>query len=739
VTVDTEPTVVAAGSARHNAHRFDATVRLAKSVSRGEVVFFIGSGFSIDSEGNSAVRLVGRLLAGILAMDTVLSEETANDSAVVASESPEDAARRRRDECATLDGLRQVFGLEGAERKANAPREPARCMTESNLRLLAREYYNFNEWAVSILTVLSGRLLGLEKERRDLAAQRMERLGTYLLELVGNPVPLDNIHWGSLDAFASDAARGKALFLDIMGFANPAVMAGEPAAKSIEEVARSYDGRLRPRHEALARLAREGVAASIVTTNYDLLIEGAYRLSGFVPRDVQMPEEVPLAATPGFVRIAGADQFFDSGEGQRMALLLKIHGSVDVYRHARQRRLDQIGDVPVDDRKHHPDAWAHYLPAIVFTYREIQTWRADAWSRDLIRTMLRTNTLALCGYSGADPIMHATFREVYEERAAALPPVDPKEPTRPPRKTPVFFFGLAERREFHSLEILRAASAAVGDRTSKLLDHPNFIEFERSGFPTVDDHFRLVVHEVLRELQSTALRGRLRRLASQLLGYPCPDAEYNSLLARFKALRDEEDDSVAIAGDWSTPVADRQRRFDRVVDWTWHFVPGLLRELALAEFVESRQGPGRVLRTQRLFPWYQAASERPEWAAWAAIVELALRGMVNALPRRPGDADLESAQIEVEQGPHAAISFAPGGGRLQRQALYIRLAGFDRPGRAPPLSGAFHRVSCWELGERDVPWPRKPAGFCPRPKVLWDWALGRVNGKKAAHWLRVKT
>src|SRR5262249_47667148 len=155
--------------------------------------------------------------------------------------------------------------------------------------------------------------------------------------------------------------------------------------------------------------------------------------------------------------------------------------------------------------------------------------------RDLIRTMLRTNTLALCGYSGADPIMHATFREVYEERAAAL--VRPA----PDAKAPVFFFGLATRREFHSLEILRAASAAVGLPTGNLLDHPTLIESEPSGFPTIDDHFRLIVHRVVRKLQYDALRTRLRRIAPPLLGHPCPDEDYQKLLEQFEDVcRDEE-------------------------------------------------------------------------------------------------------------------------------------------------------------------------------------------------------
>src|SRR5262245_29781390 len=137
---------------------FGRTARLARRVLDGEVVFFVGSGFSIDSEGNDARRLVGRLLATILAMATVLAEE--------ADEEPSRA-------CELLDGLERVFSLDGADRAGDVAREPARCMTDENLKLLAREYYNFNDWATSALGVLSRELLDLDKrvlphERLDL-------------------------------------------------------------------------------------------------------------------------------------------------------------------------------------------------------------------------------------------------------------------------------------------------------------------------------------------------------------------------------------------------------------------------------------------------------------------------------------------------------------------------------------------------------------------------------------------
>ena len=139
-------------------------------------------------------------------------------------------------------------------------------------------------------------------------------------------------------------------------------------------------------------------------------------------------------------------------------------------------------------------------------------------------------------------------------------------------------------------------------------------------------------------------------------------------------------------------------------------MPGLLRELALAEFVEGRQG--RVLRTHRVFP-DQAASERLEWTAWTAIVELALRQMVAALPKRPGAGDEGTGRIGVEESPDAAISLTRAGAKHQPRALCIRLAGFDWPGRQPELTGAFHRAADPAFGERDVPWPLEPMACVP--------------------------
>jgi hypothetical protein len=626
-------------------------------------------------------------------------------------------------------------------------------MTASNIALLTREYYNFNDWSVSALSVLTRTLLRVPEPHRDEVVARAERLGSFLLRIVDDDVALDPIDWRALLAFATDASRGKALFLDLMGFGNPEIMAGRPDEADIASVVASYRDRLRPRHHAIARLAREGAARVVVTTNYDLLLEGAYRMVGFLDREsTTVPDDVSRTSAPHYTCIAGAEQFFARGEGQRTALLLKIHGSADVYRDVRRRRLDALKADSASVRRPSNDPWARYLPAVVFTYREIQTWRADAWSRDLIRTLLRTHTLALCGYSGADPVLHSTFREVYEERAGANVDGDPRK--KDGADAPAFYFGMADKREFHSLEILRAASDAARLRKSKLVEHPNLIAFERSsGFPNIDDHFRWIVHCVVRDLQSQALTARLRSLSPHLLGYPCPDADFTALCKRFADLRARECAMVRSATDPSRPLPDgvRRRMFEQVVDWTWCFVPGLLRELALAELVESRQGVGGFMRIRRSFPWYQPAAERLEWTAWSAILELGLRRMVDAWA---GNAHAsEERWLAAEDSPHAAVSFARGttegvqGGRkrgseepCQPYALCIRLAGFERQGRSVPLTGAFRRVTYWEFAEGDVLWPRTPTDRSPTPEQLWRWAAGApIDATAAADHLGVPT
>jgi hypothetical protein len=712
---------------------FEATERLAHRVLGGSVVFFIGAGFSLDSEGNSAERLIARLLARLLAMGTTLAAHGASG-----------AKSQGR---AVVDAMRTVFELGSAAGST----QPALYMTADNLKLLAREYYKFNEWAASALAILSDEMLALDAVQRATVSERAHQLENFLLASVGrDQTPLERIDWDLLKGFMRDADRGKALFLDTMGFANAQIMGGKPRDADIDTVAHSYGGRLKPRHHAVARLAREGWLPCVVTTNYDLLLEGAYRLSGLSERG-STDNTLPIAAVRAYSRIAGADQFFARGESYRTALLLKIHGCVDSYRDARNRAVDaaaaraRAAEAATKSQRDEVqpllsnDSWAAYLPALVFTYREIQTWRADAWSRDLIRTMLRTQTLALCGYSGADPVMHSTFREVYEEmahvRAGRTEVADAAGPRMDKSNAPVFFFDVAGKRDFHGFEILRAATEASGYERGEVARHDNHIEFAigADGFPTLDDHCQWLVHTALRELQAESLESRLRRLAARLLGGPCADADHRKLCGEFAKLRAAENQFLAGA----TAQHEKRRAFGSIVGWTWHFLPGLLRELALAELVESRRGPGHSVRSLRRQNWYFPATERPDWTAWAAVVELAVRRMI-AVARGGDSTSLTDFEWScAEDSPHAAVSFALTPAQRQPLALCVRMGGYERVRRIPPVHGAFRGVTVWELCEHDVPWRTARSGRCPSAATVWQFALGAdsCNEQRARYYL----
>jgi hypothetical protein len=172
---------------------------------------------------------------------------------------------------------------------------------------------------------------------------------------------------------------------------------------------------------------------------------------------------------------------------------------------------------------------------------------------------------------------------------------------------------------------------------------------------------------VLRSLQRQAIETRLRRLVPRFLQRPCADREYARILQCHGDLCASELRLVMPTGDRPRSP---HRTFDAVVGWTWHFIPGLLRELALAEI-------------------------DVEWLA-------------------------------AEESPHAAVSFARGENERQPRAVCIRLAGFERSSRMPALIGAYRRVIYWSLGEQDVPWRQKRDGACPAAKDLWWWALGSV-------------
>src|SRR5262245_2865958 len=102
--------------------------RLALRIRDGDVVFFIGTGFSVDSEWNTAGRLMRRLLIRLQAMCETLGAE-GNEVAA---------------------GFTNTFGLKPDAKAVFR-------YTDSDVDKLSDKYYETNDWFCRGF----GRLLGL--------------------------------------------------------------------------------------------------------------------------------------------------------------------------------------------------------------------------------------------------------------------------------------------------------------------------------------------------------------------------------------------------------------------------------------------------------------------------------------------------------------------------------------------------------------------------------------------------
>jgi hypothetical protein len=742
---------------------FDLTKleNLAERIYHGQVVFFVGAGFSLDSEGLTGARLILRLLGRFDALSSALIDAYPRRSAGA-------IARRLR------EVLRTTFWL---------GRDPEPLTTAEHAKTLAADYYRPNEWMCEAFGTLLDACseagitpeFWVEVHRREAALLEAAPIWgrVEVLEDI-EPRLLAGAEWGP-------SLRGKALFLDTLGFADPRVMAGRPHAPSLAEVERSYTTpageRLRPRHHIIARWAREGLCRTLLTTNYDLLIEGAYRMSGFACRLSDTPDQEPeqpplLTEISHFARVGEAVDFFRFGHTHRSALVAKIHGCAECYRWSRARVVAALESGDRAELARAQRSFANYLPAIVFTFREIQNWREDAWSRDLLANLLRTRSIVFCGYSTQDRVLHDAFRTAFEEIAtvnrrvgafgseatrevqalsevkpggkatiaaagagaaaeASRAQVDSETADERAQRARAFFMGGATSLEFDALEILRAASRAEGIDHPPQTHHPNYLQFffegdhGPQGFPGLDQTMRWLWHRTLRIRQEQCVDVDLRRVATALLGHACPERERERVLERLRELTDAE---TAAAKGWQT-AGPSEAEFDRVVGWTDRFHPALLRELAIGEAVLRRDGPGVSARVATRGPWFFPPSEHPEWTGWGVVVEIALRRMIAAWRG--------ALEAWAEAGPclgpghsrRPAVGFSRGDARSPStpRALAIVLTGFERRSGPPRVRGAFvGRVHHWRLRAQTVPWwsaDQRPLAGTPSAAMVWRWAV----------------
>jgi SIR2-like domain len=757
--------------------------RLAARVTAGEVVFFIGAGFSLESEHNSTQVLIARLLARIEGLCEAIAAHFPRETVLL--ETVHDIRRglgttfwlkeKKAPEAGSHGTLFDITeppaqgGTAAGSGAEGTPKPPS--ILKSNLETLARNYYLINDWTCTSFERLISSFADLFPTNQPSEAF-IEEVNRRENSLLANFHAIDpfkntwklgriNFQWlfglyrdsKTAGAASQRPAAGKALFLETLGFLDAEVMAGEPTHPCFRHAAESSRCRLGRRHHVLSWLAAEGLSPTLVTTNYDLLIECAYRSAGLLPtnpppsRWVSELEPIESARQarlpinsryPCYTRIASAVDFFGNTKTLQSALIHKMHGCVESYRIAREKEDYAMA--------------RSILPTIVFTFREIQNWRDDAWSRDFLSTLLRTRTVVFAGYSGADPVVHDTFRTVYEEMArqsALLPhasggvaPNTAKE-NRPERsaggKARAFFLDQETQREFYALEILRSASLAERDPSQNLSEHANLLTFftiKDKVFPNLDELFTWLFHLVARHLQERALLGGMQRLAVQLFGRPCPESELNSVLASFRQLRRREH-MHAVGFDrgarqpWSDNV---RRRFLTCTGWTSRFLVRLLHEFELGMSLLSKPGESYLVESISRLPWYRPIMEHLEWTAWVAVLELAIRHATAVSMRRPGLWSRPGAHLEVASADSPTVLFRAGAFSATdrrppvRRCIAIQLSTLRQifRAKAAPRQLTAMKPIVWSLRPGAIPWwadndPRLPKGT-PSASVVWQWA-----------------
>lgn len=746
--------------------------QLIQRIEAGQVVFFIGAGFSIDSEGNTANRLMRRLLVRFQAMVNLLETKLSDSD---------------RSEVRKLPSiLRETFQLNRLQSCPTCPSFPWQAdddltaQRRSDVSTLSSKYFEANEWFCGtfqrLLQLCMKYLLrNAQSNTQPNAPQPIEIISSvaardFILELsllenellskVGrnpDPVPLDLLDvrllaW-SVDMQGdpvSDRTQnaGKALFLDTMGFANPRIMGGNWLADQ-RHVVDDYEGKLLQRFHVLGRLAREGMCPSIITTNYDLLLEGAWRAVGFgcngsTTNKFLQPHLMPAVPISEMARIGKAAEFFEFGRGNVTANVVKVHGCTQLYREARREGavdLHQWADNPtsVNLSAISWKNWRNYLPSMVFTFREIQNWRGDSWARDFLATIQRTRTVAFCGYSLQDPVLHDSFRSVYEDMSRQLLRTEPNHKSNESTAAPAYFWSPAGKNSFYATEVLDSASAALGHNRCDRSNHPNALDYrfrnnQENCFPDLDDQFLLIFHRIFRSQQLKCTRSDLTQLLSNLLGRLVLKREIESFLFRLEENRKNESDlferllnnqaNAVPATNIAQQARINQRQFRDVVNWTYRFGSSLLREMAAIELLQRSAGHSLELATIRSAGWYLPTSWNRSATAWGAVVELALKTLFSPTIGEATKAHQKTCMPAESEVPLVHVRVASGNQPLPKDPIALQIvAGGSQVHRLKQYSAGLHYCVEWKLEVDRFPWPAEKSKLQPQNSL----APGRMK------------
>jgi hypothetical protein len=150
----------------------------------------------------------------------------------------------------------------------------------------------------------------------------------------------------------------------------------------------------------------------------------------------------------------------------------------------------------------------------------------------------------------------------------------------------------------------------------------------------------------------------------------------------------------------------------------------------LADKVSRHQGPGFDLEILRRSPWYQPASEHPEWTAFGAVLELALRSAIARWRGEPGKWAADTSWVRPgEVGRPPQLLFSRGQDAPTPLSLTVRLTAFDRIRSLAARQTCLRSNIVWQLEPADLPWRRRPRSAddltaTPSAEEIWHWASG---------------
>jgi hypothetical protein len=225
-------------------------------------------------------------------------------------------------------------------------------------------------------------------------------------------------------------------------------------------------------------------------------------------------------------------------------------------------------------------------------------------------------------------------------------------------------------------------------------------------------------------------------IAYQLFGKRSPKDETAAIVRSFKKLRQSEQSDARgfDAGSEKAKAPEVRRSFDRLTRWTRVFNPALMREYQLAESLLRNPTDGFPIHDTMRHPWYRPLTEHPQWAAWGAILELAIRRVLAAhLGRADGWHD-GTTDVEVVEHRCPTVLFPTEQNRTSlreppvRRPLTIELATLrrrfarDDPRRLFAARGPV----VWALQPETIPWwahadQRRPTGT-PDARTIWQWS-----------------